>query len=128
MEEAQMSENNIPYIVDQGASWAYQGDPMLKPNTITFSGPATWVMQLTADRKIIVNEDVEVSEAAQVVLDAVQNLLLAQRRPLSDQAIVDCVTAWAKNKYQTIYIPPTDHQVKQTIEMARVIEKAHGIE
>lgn len=49
-------------------------------------------------------------------------------KPLSDQEIIDCVTAWAKDKYQTIYVEPTDHQIKNTIEMARVIEKAHGIE
>jgi hypothetical protein len=71
-----MSENNIPHIVDTGAS-------------------------------IMPHEGM---------------------KPLSDQEIIDCVTAWAKYKYQTIYVPPTDHQIKNTIEMARVIEKAHGIE
>lgn len=52
-------------------------DANIEPNTITFnSAESTWVMQITADRKIIVNEDVEVSEAAQSVLDALQPLLL----------------------------------------------------
>ena len=51
-----------------------------EPNTITFhNSNADWVMRITADRRIEVNEDVEVSEAAQKVLDAMQYLLKAQR-------------------------------------------------
>jgi hypothetical protein len=50
------------------------------PNTITFHNTnADWVMRITADRHIEVNEDVEVTEAAQKVLDAMQYLLKAQR-------------------------------------------------
>jgi hypothetical protein len=45
-------------------------------NTITFqTTDTTWVMRITADRRIEVNEDVEVTEAAQKVLDAMQYLL-----------------------------------------------------
>ena len=52
----------------------------IEPNTITFhNSNADWVMRITADRKIEVNEDVEVTEAAQKVLDAMQYLLKAQR-------------------------------------------------
>jgi len=55
---------------------AWNGKP-LQANTITFNNiNSDWVMQITADRKIIVNENVEVSDAAQAVLDAVQNLLV----------------------------------------------------
>ena len=51
-----------------------------EPNTITFhNSNADWVMRITADRRIEVNEDVEVTEAAQKVLDAMQYLLKAQR-------------------------------------------------
>ena len=34
-----------------------------------------WVMRITADRRIEVNEGVDVTEAAQKVLDAIQHLL-----------------------------------------------------
>jgi hypothetical protein len=34
-----------------------------------------WVMRITADRRIEVNEDVEVTEAAKKVLEAMQHLL-----------------------------------------------------
>jgi hypothetical protein len=46
-------------------------------NQIEFRSDAnnTWVMRITADRRIEVNEDVEVTEAAQKVLDAMQHLL-----------------------------------------------------
>ena len=51
----------------------------MTPNTITFHNTnADWVMRITADRRIEVNEDVEVTEAAQKVLDAMQYLLKAQ--------------------------------------------------
>lgn len=47
---------------------------------IQFNGQNnTWVMRITADRRIEVNEDVEVNEAAQKVLDAMQHLLKSQR-------------------------------------------------
>jgi len=66
-------------------------DANIKPNTITFNNSeSTWVMQITADRKIIVNEDVEVSEAAQTILDALQPLLLKTHptKTLTDEEIV----------------------------------------
>jgi len=51
----------------------------MTPNTIQFSSTNnTWVMRITADRRIEVNEDVEVTEAAQKVLDAMQHRLDAQ--------------------------------------------------
>ena len=52
----------------------------MMPNTITFqTTDNTWVMRITADRRIEVNEDVEVTEAAQKVLDTMQYFLLQQR-------------------------------------------------
>ena len=53
----------------------------MTPNTIEFRSTSdnTWVMRITADRKIEVNEDVDVTFAAQKVLDAMQYLLKAQR-------------------------------------------------
>jgi hypothetical protein len=54
---------------------------MKTPNTITFqTTDNTWVMRITADRRIEVNEDVEVTQAAQKVLDAMQHLLTPQQR------------------------------------------------
>lgn len=48
----------------------------MTPNTIEFRAHEnTWVMQITADKRILVNEGVEVTEAAQKVLDAMQTLL-----------------------------------------------------
>ena len=41
----------------------------------------TWVMRITADRRIEVNEDVEVTEAATQVLEAMQWVLDQQKRP-----------------------------------------------
>lgn len=53
---------------------------MIQPNSITFSSsPSTWVMRITTDRRIEVNEDVDVTEAAQAVLDALQHMLTPQR-------------------------------------------------
>ena len=52
----------------------------MQPNTITFSASSsTWVMRITADRRIEVNEDVDVTEAAQAVLDAMQHMLTPKR-------------------------------------------------
>ena len=55
-------------------------------NTIEFSTTHnelhnTWVMRITADRRIEVNEDVEVTEAAKKVLEAMQWVLDKQKRP-----------------------------------------------
>jgi hypothetical protein len=53
-----------------------------QPTLITFNGGnAEWVMRITADRRIEVNEGVEVGEAAQKVLDALQHLLKSAQRP-----------------------------------------------
>lgn len=46
-------------------------------DTITFNTAATWVMRIK-ERKIEVNPDVEVTEAAQAVLDALAPMLKKQ--------------------------------------------------
>jgi len=46
------------------------------PNSIVFQDfNSDWVLRITADRRIEVNEGVEVTEAAQKALDAMQQLL-----------------------------------------------------
>ena len=42
---------------------------------IEFSKSGEWVVRITADRRIEVNDDVTVTEAAQTVLEALQTLL-----------------------------------------------------
>ena len=78
----------------------------IEPNTITFHNINTdWVMRITADRRIEVNEDVEVTEAAQKVLDALQHLLKPPQRTwvgLTDEEVdqfhnwKDCT--WSTNE------------------------------
>ena len=73
----------------------------IEPNTITFHNiNADWVMRITADRRIEVNEDVEVTEAAQKVLDAMQYLLKAQRTwvGLTAKQAAEC---WTTSATQT---------------------------
>ena len=64
---------------------------------IAFHGlNADWVMRITADRRIEVAEGVDVTEAAQKVLDAMQNMLdvglekavLAERQWLIDSGLI----------------------------------------
>jgi hypothetical protein len=57
----------------------------MKPNTIEFKTTSNtlmdgWVMRITADRRIEVNEDVDVDEAAKKVLEAMQLMLDNQKR------------------------------------------------
>ena len=57
----------------------------MTPNTIEFKTTSNtlmdgWVMRITADRRIEVNEDVNVTEAAKKVLEAMQLMLDNQKR------------------------------------------------
>ena len=88
--EAHKAEREYPTkeeILDKIFEATYQQHNSVKflhPNegSITFSNPnANWVMRITSDRKIEVNKDVEVTEAAQKVLDAMQPLLDKQQQP-----------------------------------------------
>lgn len=75
----------------------------MTPNIIEFRSTAdnTWVMRITADRRIEVNADVDVNEAAQKVLDAMQTLLTQQKRTwvgLTDDEVncfVDVIDHWS---------------------------------
>jgi len=52
------------------------------PNMLEFRHTSVaneWVMRITADKRIEVNEDVEVTEAAKKVLEAMQHMLTQQR-------------------------------------------------
>jgi transcription elongation factor Elf1 len=59
-----------------------------QPTEIAFRDTNTdWVMRITADRRIEVNEDVEVTVAAQAVLNALQHLLTPkQEKPYAYEA------------------------------------------
>jgi predicted RNA binding protein with dsRBD fold (UPF0201 family) len=69
----------------------------MTPNTIEFKTTSNtlmdgWVMRITADRRIEVNEDVEVTEAAKKVLEAMQLMLDKQKRTwvgLTDEDEID---------------------------------------
>jgi hypothetical protein len=57
----------------------------MTPNTVEFRTTHndlhnTWVMRITADRRIEVNEEVEVTVAAKKVLEAMQWMLDKQKR------------------------------------------------
>jgi hypothetical protein len=63
------------------------------PNSIVVQDfNSDWVLRITADRRIEVNEGVEVTEAAQKVLDAMQQLLTKGL----DKAVADEREACAK--------------------------------
>ena len=70
----------------------------VQPTALTFNGGnSEWVMRITADRRIEVNEDVEVTEAAQKILDALQHLIKPAQRPwvgLTDDEIKEIVGPW----------------------------------
>jgi hypothetical protein len=69
----------------------------MTPNTIEFKTTSNtlmdgWVMRITADRRIEVNEDVDVNEAAKKVLEAMQWMLDKQKRTwvgLTDEDEID---------------------------------------
>jgi len=82
---------------------------------------AQWVMRITADRRIEVNEGVDVTEAAQKVLEAMQHLLTPQqRKPLTDAQMMKLLDHYAENPSEYRYNDPL-------ICFARAIEAAHGI-
>jgi hypothetical protein len=64
-------------------------------NTITFHGTNTgWVMRITADRRIEVADGVDVTEAARLVLDAMQSMLdvgLKKAVLVEREALIGCV-------------------------------------
>jgi len=69
----------------------------MTPNTIEFKTTSNtlmdgWVMRITADKRIEVNEGVDVNEAAKKVLEAMQLMLDKQKRTwvgLTDEDEID---------------------------------------
>ena len=80
IKEALAKEKTLQALHSENERLGLYKDAYAQPNTITFhNSNADWVMRITVDSRIEVNEDVEVTEAAQKVLDAMQYLLKAQR-------------------------------------------------
>tara|TARA_R110000868_G_scaffold408223_1_gene690795 strand:- start:274 stop:888 length:615 start_codon:yes stop_codon:yes gene_type:complete len=103
-----------------------QGEEHMTPNTIEFrstSSDNTWVMRITADRKIEVNEDVDVTFAAQKVLDAMQYLLEAQRTwvGLTDEEVRD-LWSWSATSEAEKTANTQQHAFTRAIE-AKLKEK-----
>jgi hypothetical protein len=81
----------------------------MTPNTIEFQTTNNtlmdgWVMRITADRRIEVNEDVDVNESAKKVLEAMQLMLDKQKRTwvgLTDDEIVLIVAECAASHQHT---------------------------
>ena len=76
------------------------------PNMLEFRHTSVaneWVMRITADKRIEVNEDVEVTDAAKKVLEAMQHMLTPQRTwvGLTDGE-VEAIFQLKKGAYPTI--------------------------
>jgi hypothetical protein len=84
----------------------------MTPNSIEFIDTGRWVMRITADRRIEVNEGVDVSEAAQKVLDAMQGLLTPQR---TEQEPV----AWLEPEWREKICPEVGYEVTMTDDHPR---------
>jgi hypothetical protein len=89
----------------------------MTPNTIEFQTTNntltdTWVLRITENRRIEVNEDVDVTEAAKQVLDAMQLMLDRQKRTwvglTEDEAIE--------------LLPAGDWEIESTLEFAKAVE------
>jgi len=89
----------------------------MTPNTIEFQTTNntltdTWVLRITANRRIEVNEDVDVTVAAKQVLDAMQLMLDRQKRTwvglTEDEAIE--------------LLPAGDWEIESTLEFAKAVE------
>ena len=67
---------------------------------IHFQAPdSRWVMKITPDRKIVINEDVEVSEAAITLIGIVNDMTKPKEwQGLSDDEIWDIANFLGKNK------------------------------
>jgi hypothetical protein len=67
--------------------------PAQEQNKITFRTSSDWVMRITADRRIEVNEGVEVTEAAKKVLETMQWMLKPAQEPVA-WAVQGCAKMW----------------------------------
>ena len=90
-----------------------------------------WVMRITADRRIEVNEGVEVNDAAKKVLEAMQHMLTPQRKPLTDEMVLAGARALAKRHADSCGLDFDDvwkyYAEEHKIDAKAVIEAAHGI-
>ena len=89
----------------------------------------SWVMRITSDRRIEVNEDVEVTEAAHKVLEALQHMLTPQRKPLTDEDYVNACMSY-RHDFGLMTQEQRDKLMFQAREWARAFgmnESAHGI-
>ena len=86
------------------------------PNTITFKGSdSTWALRITADRKIEVNNDIEVSVLAQQVLDALQILLKPKEwQSLSDEEIEEV--------YEKVSAPMGERRIYEVHTLAKALD------
>ena len=87
-------------------------------NKIEFLKSGEWVMRITADRRIEVNEGITVTEAAQKVLEALQTLLeQPEQKPLTEEEAHALIM-------QDYCI---EEYYGSAMELIRRVEQAHGI-
>ena len=91
-------------------------DKLQEPNTITFStSSADWVMRITADRRIEVNDGVEVTEAAKKVLEAMQWMLKPAQEPVAficqgNLYMIEDVDKYCTAMHIPLYIAPPQRE------------------
>jgi hypothetical protein len=86
----------------------------IEANMIQFNAQNnTWVMRITADRRIEVNEDVEVTEAAQKVLDAMQHLLTPQQRTWVGLTDDERISLIVPHQSQLVVIKKVEAKLKE---------------
>ena len=96
----------------------------MTPNTIEFQTTSNtlmdgWVMRITADRRIEVNEGVDVNEAAKKVLEAMQCMLNKQNRTWVGLTDDEIQTTWDSVMDGSVF---TRREVYKAIE-AKLKEK-----
>ena len=85
---------------------------------IHFQAPdSRWVMKITPDRKIVINEDVEVSEAAITLIGIVNDMTKPKEwQGLSDDEILDIANFLGKNKewdYPVMFAKTIEQALKE---------------
>lgn len=96
----------------------------MTPNTIEFKTTSNtlmdgWVMRITADKRIEVNEDVDVTEAAKKVLEAMQLMLDKQKRTwvgLTDQVKqewIDAMPSPPQSRHFMVLVNAIESELKE---------------
>ena len=85
---------------------------------IHFQAPdSRWVMKITPDRKIVINEDVEVSEAAITLIGIVNDMIKPKEwQGLSDDEIWNIANFLGKNKqwdYPVMFAKTIEQALKE---------------